>query len=372
MITATNDARLAVECLKKGAYDYLVKPVTFDNLVLVINRALERKRLLDIIDLEKQQGILPLTNPEAFKTIVTSSAKMWKILKEAELHGRSNAPILITGESGTGKELLARAIHLASPRAGYPFTAVNMAIPTANLFEAEFFGHTKGAFTGAEQDRQGYLEYSEGGTLFLDEIGALSIELQGKLLRMLQEGEYLKLGSSKSHKADVRFIAATNDNLNQLLAQGLFRQDLFYRLRGAWIHLTPLRERKEDILLLANKFLEEFCHKGNILNIEEQAASMLLAYDYPGNIRELRAIIQSVVNLSQGRPISPHILPDYIKTINLPTQTADSTLSLLEEVEKDYILKVYNQTGKNKLQTARILGMNVTTLRRKMKSYGVD
>ncbi|UCE74122.1 MAG: sigma-54-dependent Fis family transcriptional regulator, partial [Methanomassiliicoccales archaeon] len=288
MVTAINEARVAVECLKKGAYDYLVKPISRDNLVLAIKRALERRRLLDILNLAKGKTLPKLVQVEAFKPIITRSAKVIKILKEAELHAGSDVPVLIAGESGTGKELLARAIHSASPRATFPFTPINMASITGSLFEAEFFGHTKGAFTGADKDRMGYLEETNKGTLFLDEISNFPLELQGKLLRMLQEGEYLKLGSSKPQKTDIRVIAATNADLDRLMDKGMFRKDLYYRLKVAWLHLPPLRERKDDIPLLINKFLEDFLDVPENSGIEEDAISVLMEYDYPGNIRELR------------------------------------------------------------------------------------
>ena len=208
MVTAVNEARVVVECLKKGAYDYLVKPIAAENLLLVINRALERKRLLDVLDIGKSKTLPKLVRKEIFKPIVTRSKEVMRVLKEAELHAVSDVPVLIFGESGTGKELLARAIHAASPRSKRPFTPINMASLTASLFEAEFFGHSKGAFTGAEKDRAGYLEYTNGGTLFLDEIGNLPLELQGKLLRVLQDGEYTRLGSNRYQNADIRFIAA--------------------------------------------------------------------------------------------------------------------------------------------------------------------
>ena len=375
VVTARDEARTAVECMKKGAYNYLVKPVSRDDLVVTINLALERKRLLDILDIGKKRIPPGLIHPEAFEPIVTRSDKMLRVLKEAELHAVTNVPILISGESGTGKELVARAIHSASPRAKFPFTPINMASLSGNLFDAEFFGHTKGAFTGAAKDRQGYVEYTNLGTLFLDEIGNLALELQGKLLRLLQEGEYVKLGTSRSEKADVRFIAATNADLERMMAQGKFRKDLYYRLKGAWLHLPPLREREDDIPLLTNKFLAEFSAVNESSEIDEQTMSILIDYNYPGNIRELRSIIQSAVNLAQGRPISSAFLPHHLqrkKAVPRPQGPAgsDPILPLLE-VEKEHILNVYNQTGGNKSQTAKLLGIGLNTLRRKLEAYGI-
>jgi len=377
MVTASNEARIAVECLKKGAYDYLLKPVSREDLVLSVNRALERRRLLDILDLGKKKGAPKLENPEAFEPITTKSSEMFKILREAELHARSDVPVLITGESGTGKELLARAIHQASSRARFPFTPVNMASLNRTLFDAEFFGHTKGAFTGAEKERAGYLEHSNRGTLFLDEIGNLPFELQGKLLRVLQEGEYMKLGTSQPRKANIRFVTATNENLERLMAGGTFRKDLFYRLKGAWLSLPPLRERKEDIPPLIDRFLDEFHPGDGVAELDEEAMSVLLGYDYPGNIRELRSILQSAANLAQGRPISSRFLPDHFRNQKKirrkqNTERPGGSVTPLAEVEKAHILMVYEQTGRNKAQTSELLGIGLNTLRRKLSSYGIE
>lgn len=373
MVTAVNEASVAVECLGKGAYDYLVKPVSSDTLALSINRALERKRLLDILDIEKKGTLPRLVYADTFKPIVTQSPKMMRILKEAELHAQSDVPILITGESGTGKELLAKAIHCASPRSKFRFTPVNMASVSATLFESEFFGHTRGAFTGAEKGRSGYLEHTEGGTVFLDEIGTMPIDLQGKLLRVLQNGEFIKLGANRNQKADVRFVAATNENLEKLMSRREFRKDLYYRIRGGWLHLPPLRERTEDIPLLINRFLKDVRGTRNNTHVEEDALCCLMEYDYPGNVRELKSIIQSAVNLAQGKPISTGVLPQAIKKKTVSTCVENSLspkIIPLARMEQEHILRVYSQTGKNKSQAARLLGIGLNTLRRKLKAYG--
>jgi DNA-binding NtrC family response regulator len=375
MATAVNEARIAVECLNKGAYDYLVKPISQGDLIFSMKRAMEKKRLLDILDIEKSRTFPRLVNKKPFNPIITRSQKVLRVLKEAELHAGSDVPLLITGESGTGKELLAWAIHAASPRSKFPFTPVNMASLTGSLFEAEFFGHTKGAFTGAQNGRTGYLEYTNRGTMFLDEIGDLPIELQGKLLRVLQNGEYLKLGSNVHQKADVRFIAATNEDLEKMMAKKVFRKDLYYRIRGGWLHLPLLKERKEDIPLLANKFLQDCDSSGKHQTIEEETLCLLMEYDYPGNIRELKSIIQSAVNLAQGKPISSDFLPAHLrkrKSISTClTQTISEDIVPLAQIEKSHIIRAYKLTGRNKSQTARLLGIGLNTLRRKLKSYGM-
>jgi DNA-binding NtrC family response regulator len=376
MITAVNEARVSVKCLKKGAYDYLVKPVREEELTMTINRALERKRLLDILDMDKRDALPEVQNKAAFQAIVTRSRKMVRILKEAELHAASPFPVLITGESGTGKELLARAIHAASPRADAPFTPVNMAALNSNLFDAEFFGHTKGAFTGAEHDRTGYLDQTNKGTLFLDEIGILPLELQGKLLRVLQNGEYMKLGTSLPRCTDVRIIAATNEDLDQLINKRMFRKDLYYRIRGAWLHLPPLRERRNDIPLLITELAKKSGYAQGQRAVDEEVLEALMQYDYPGNIRELESILHSAVNLAQGQTITMKCLQAHLHQQRKPQprecRTDDTRMTTLAEAEKCHILKVYEQTGTNKTQSAKLLGIGLNTLRRKLRSYGID
>ena len=374
MVTALDEARTAVTCLKKGAYDYLVKPVSKEDLVATVVRALERKRFVHILDLAKSNTVPKLKNEEAFKPIVTRSANVLKVLREAELHATSDIPILITGETGTGKELLAGAIHAASARSKFPFTPVNMESLNENLFSAEFFGHTKGSFTGAEKDRVGYLEGTNLGTLFLDEIGNLPLELQGKLLRVLQDGEYMKLGTSKPRRVNIRFVAATNSDLEKMMTRKLFRRDLYYRLRGGWLHLPPLRERHGDIPLLTGRFIEEFSGSDEPCDIERDAMQMLLDYDYPGNIRELKTIIQSAVNLSQGRSITTNSLPEHLRNriSRVSPRSTPSSIVPLAEMEKNHILEAYNRMDKNKSRTARALGIGLNTLRRKLESYGIE
>lgn len=375
MVTAIDEVRVAVECLKKGACDYLVKPVSRDGLARVIKRTLERKRLLDIVNLGKGGALPVLDHEQAFRSIVTRLPRIHRIFKESELHAASDVPVLITGDSGTGKELLARAVHDASPRAKFPFLPVNMAALTPGIFDAEFFGHTKGAFTGADRERVGFLEHSHRGTIFLDEIGTLPFDIQGKLLRVLQGGEYIKIGTSRARKADIRFIAATNADLEEQISKGQFRKDLYYRLKGAWLYLPPLRERRGDIPALTEKFLEEFGGVGG-RRIERDAMEALMGYDYPGNIRELRFIIQSAVNLARGEAIGVGHLPGAVGTkkptsMPLPTGSPES-VAPLAEMEKAHILKVYDHTDRNKSQCARMLGIGLNTLRRKLAVYGVE
>jgi len=376
MVTANDTLRLVIQTIKLGAYDYLLKPVRPEQLNYSLERALEHKRLLESLLLRSESAIgKALNKPEAFNEIVTSDKSMLRLLHESELHANSNIPVLITGETGVGKELLARAVHKASRRASGSFVAVNMLALSPNLFESEFFGHARGSFTGAERDKIGYMAQAKGGTLFLDEIGDLSLELQGKLLRILQEGEFTPVGKTTPEKADVRFIAATNQDLEKLVQQHRFRKDLFYRLQFAHLHIPPLKERRDDILLLAAHFIASSDKPGT--SIDEEAREMLVVYNWPGNVRELKGVIEAAMNLAEkGRILPEHLRIDARKPKvpgNRPMiQTIVSNeLEPLADVEKRHILSVYDATMKNKSQTARILDIGLQTLHRKLKSYGI-
>ncbi len=374
VVTAVNDAETAVRCLKKGGYDYLLKPVSRDDLVHTVRRALEKRDLLRLVSLGREQETDDFQPGAPFQPLLTTDPAMRKLLRAAELHARGTAPVLVTGESGTGKELLARGIHGASGRSSGPFLAVNMASLGGELFDAEFFGHTRGAFTGAQGERQGHIESAGGGTLFLDEIGSLPLAFQGKLLRFLQEAEFFKIGSSRPQKSTARVIAATNENLPSLIDQGLFRKDLFYRLQGAWLHLPPLRERACDIPLLLEAFIARFGGSG----IDNPAKHAIERYDFPGNVRELMALVESAVHLAEGRCITlDHLPPGLVERAPMPTSSPPRStacrreeLRSLAEVEREHILRVYTATGKNKSQSARILDIGLNTLRRKLDSYG--
>lgn len=376
MVTAADETKVAVQCMKEGAFDYRVKPFNLEELLTVIFKAIERKNLLEIHRIGKQNSPPDLDNPKAFSCMTTQSRQMFRLLKEAELHAASMVPVLITGETGTGKELLARAIHQASSRAREPFIPVNMTALSPSLFESEFYGHTRGAFTGAVQDRCGLLETASQGTMFLDEIGSLPLELQGKLLRVLQEGEYFKIGTSRPRGADVRFIAATNAELFPLQEQGLFRKDLFYRLCGAWLTLPPLRNRKEDIPLLVTSLLDKYLGQQRSHGIEDSALDLLQRYEYPGNIRELKSIVQHAANLAKGAPISIHHVPIYVQDAvtrehrTTPSDYHSADVAPLAAVEREHILRAFRATGGNRVQTARLLQIGLNTLRRKLQAYG--
>lgn len=375
VLSRLNDARLAVECVKKGAGDYLTKPVPDDRLLAAVRQAMHRHRgSRDGRGCGPDQAG-PATEGAALEAIVTRSEKMRRILQQARLHSRSDVSVLITGESGTGKELLARAMHRMSGRADAPFTSINMASLAGSLFDSEFFGHTRGAFTGAERERIGYLEHSHGGTVFLDEIADLPLDFQGKLLRVLEQGEFIRLGTSAAQRTDVRFISATNTDLERQLARGGFRPDLYYRLKGVQLHLPPLRERGEDIPLLAERFVSEFGRARGVDRIDGEAMRALAGYEYPGNVRELRAVMQSAVNLAEGSCLTLQALPAYLRrrhgTRSAGSPPSAGNVTPLAEVERRHVLRAYELCDRNKIRAARILGIGVNTLRRKLSLYGI-
>jgi DNA-binding NtrC family response regulator len=375
MLTAFDDINLAAQCLCAGAYDYLLQPVAEEDLISAVQRALERKCLLDILNLQKSPHSMALAYPAPFQQIVTFSKPFLRVLKEAELLAGGNGPILITGEKGTGKKLLAKAIHDASSRYGKPFLSVNMESFSADQLEADLFGCAQGSYPETQIERQGYLARANHGTLFLRHIGSLSLDMQGKLLRALQEGEFTPQRESIRQETDVRVIAAANEDADQMIRTGRLRKDLFYRIRAAWLHLPPLRERVGDIRLLIDHFLKESCKSSVEYHLEEPALDALLSYQFPGNVSELRSLIQSAVKLARGRSISVECLPENVRGQNMAVMAqrsnAHGSVLPLLEVERQHILSVYQQMHGNKVRTARALGIGLNTLRRKLKAYDV-
>jgi two-component system response regulator AtoC len=368
MVTAVDNIDSVMRATRLGAFDYLVKPLRPEQLVDALERALAHKRMGDLLELrQKELAERRLEDPEAFAAIVSADDRVLRLLHEAELHARSRVPVLITGETGVGKELMAQAIHRASPRQKGPFVAVNMLSLSSSLFESEFFGHKKGSFTGAISDKEGYLDRARGGTLFLDEIGDLPMELQGKLLRILQEGEYTPVGDTRPRQADVRFIAATHQDLEK---PG-FRRDLYYRLRFAHIAIPPLRQRRDDIRLLAARFVAGSARPD--AHLAEEALEALVAHDWPGNVRELKGTIEAAANLAErGEILCRHLnIPIRRRPAGGDGPVDPSTMLPLAEVERRHILRVYEATGSNKTQTAKILGISPQTLHRKLDAYGV-
>lgn len=374
IMTAFGTIETAVEAMREGAYNYLTKPINLDELELLINRTFERQRLVSENKLLKEQLIERLT----FPGIVSQSAAMENVLNTASRVARSKASVLIRGESGTGKELIAKAIHFNSQRKEKPFIAVNCAALNENLLESELFGHEKGAFTGADKQRRGRFELADGGTIFLDEIGDIPLATQVKLLRVLQEQQFERVGGSETIKVDVRIIAATNRNLEDLIKAGTFREDLYYRLNVVTIDIPPLRNRREDIPALLEYFLKKFASEQKRDNIafSKEAWELLLRYNYPGNIRELENIVQRAVILSRQNLITTNELPQVVKEFQKEgdLQKPEMLTSLpaqVEKLEKELIFEALRLTNGNQSKAAEMLGISERNLRYKLKKWGV-
>ncbi len=373
VLTGVEDVELAVSAMKLGAFDYLTKPVDNDQLLKIITTVLETRKARGATAAEATLSREQLKFKEAFQDIITQNAEMIAMFQMVEKMARPDNSILIWGESGTGKELIAKAIHRISRRRDENFVAVNAGTFANELFSSEFFGHDKGAFTGASAAKKGFLEEADKGTLFLDEIGELALPIQVKLLRVLQEGEFFRLGSTKNQKVDVRIIAATNKDLLSEMKKGNFRKDLFYRLNMSSVYLLPLRERKGDIPLLCQHFLEKYNEQNqkNIQKIADAALRLLNRYEYPGNIRELMNIINSAVIIESGTELHKKSLPHYfLENSNIrETTTSGRPLLSLSEMEKEQIRNVLAHTGGNKSQAAKILGISRVNLLAKIKKY---
>lgn len=365
ILTAVDDIPSTVRAMRQGAYDYLVKPVDNDLLFLSIERAYERKGLLAGLSVNAGCDIPDI--PPAFADIVTHDKQMKALISYAQVMARSGNPVLITGESGTGKELMARGIHRSGPAPAGPFVAVNVSAIPATMFESQFFGHARGAFTGADSAHAGFFEQADGGTLFLDEIGELPIDLQAKLLRVLEEKTFIPLGAEHPVRVDVRLVSATNADLDAACQKGKFRIDLLYRLRSAHICLPPLRQRREDIPILATHFLKNAClrHGKNISGFSPEALGLLTRKDYPGNVRELAQIVENAVLLSDGPVIEVSSLGG-----NSAPQASSSlssrSLCTLKENDAAHVLFVLGATGGNRREASRILGITVRQLQRKL------
>jgi DNA-binding NtrC family response regulator len=377
VITGVGDVELAVESMKLGAHDYLCKPVKTDRLVACLDRALEGSRRREDLQRNRERGAQQGPRfQEAFKDFVTQDKALMQTLGEVERIALSNNSVLIWGESGTGKELVARAVHQLGCRAGKPFIAVNSAAFAASLFEAQFFGHERGAFTGADSARPGVFEEADGGTLFLDEISDVDLSVQSKLLRVLQSGEYYRLGSARKREADVRIIAATNKNLDQEIEAGRFRRDLYYRLSISTIYVPPLRERKGDVELLAYYFLDRYCRANGkaIQSIAEQVMEVLEAYDFPGNLRELENIIASAVVLETGDVLGLSSLPPHLRAVGARSEARAprEVRRTLADLEEEHIRAVIGYTNGNRSAAARILGISRVGLSAKLKRLGFD
>ncbi len=377
LITGYGSIESAVEAMREGAYDYVTKPIVDTEIKIVIERLIKQRQLQEENIKLKEQ--LSISRRERFHNIVGKSQKMQKIYTLIEAITQTRATVLIHGESGTGKRLIAHAIHKYNEQErDKPFIEVSCGALTETLLESELFGHVKGAFTGAIKDRVGRFELANGGTIFLDEIDAFSPALQVKLLRVLQEGEFERVGDTSTVKVDVRVIAATNQNLQDLISQGKFRTDLYYRLNIISIEVPPLRDRKEDIPLLVDEFIKKHAKHINkkIEGISDEALSILMDYNWPGNIRELENVIERATILSKGTVITPLDFPDFLSIIEQEESlaTVNNNLRLkdaLQSPERELISRALESVGWNRNEAAKLLGINRTTLYKKMRKFGL-
>ncbi|MDR4509041.1 MAG: sigma-54 dependent transcriptional regulator [Candidatus Brocadiaceae bacterium] len=373
LMTAYGTIETAVEAMKKGAYDYIIKPFSPDQIEILISRVNERQKLIT----ENRYWRSNSNIEEKFNPIFQQNSKMSNIYEQVKKIAQSKASVLIQGESGTGKELVARAIHCHSPRSEKPFIRVNCAALAESLLESELFGHERGAYTGAVSKRTGRFELASEGTLLLDEISEISSNVQAKLLRVLEEEEFERVGGEKTVKIDVRIVATTNRNLMDEIEKGAFREDLFYRLNVVPIHLPPLRERREDIPLLVNSYLDRYSHENNSLvkSIDSSAMNFLCQYNWPGNVRELKNIVQRAVVMGYSEVLS---IDQFVCLLDKKVSGNASQGGKLqgikggqaiEEVEKELIYSTLEKTSGNKTKAAELLKITTRTLRNKLQRY---
>lgn len=373
IITAFGSVESAVEAMREGAYDYVTKPIDYDALVMVVHRAMERQQLLEEVRTLRSA----LNQRYGFEAIIGRSKALLRVLELASRVAQRDSTVLIQGETGTGKELLARAIHFNSRRRGQPFITINCATIPKELIESELFGYERGAFTGAQNQKAGKVEMARGGTLFLDEIGELPLDMQVKLLRLIQQGEVAKLGSTDNLTVDIRVIAATNRNLSAMVEDGAFREDLYYRLAVVPLQLPPLRERREDIPELVRHLFAKLKERHQLpdLRLTQGVFRRLLGYSWPGNIRELENIIERMVVLAGADEISEEDLPVEIG-VSAPTESAlvlhlpEKGMSL-EAVEREILLRALDKFHWNQTQTARFLDISRRTLIYRMEKHGL-
>ncbi|HAR36642.1 MAG TPA: Fis family transcriptional regulator [Acidobacteria bacterium] len=375
IITAYASVESALAAIKMGAYDYIQKPFKNDELLMTIRRALEHRQLQE----ENIRLRSELKKKFSFNNIIGKSQPMMNVFELVKAAAPTRSTILIQGESGTGKELIARAIHLNSDRARHPFVVVNSGSLPPDLLESHLFGHVKGAFTGAVSDKKGLFEAADKGTIFFDEISSISLETQVKLLRVMQDKEFMRLGGTRTIKVDVRIIAATNTDLEELIEQKAFRKDLFYRLNVIKIELPPLRARKEDIPLLVKHFIEVYNAENNkqVEGVSEDVLEILMDYDWPGNVRELENVLERAVVLCKSRIITRDSLPPFLlsgKKI-MYEELGDGSLDLKEktaEFQKKLILTALEKSGGVQKKAAQLLGLKPTTLNEMIKRLKIN
>lgn len=378
LMTAFAEVNAAVEAMKIGAFDYVIKPFNIDEIKLLIKRAVESRRLAAEANLLRQE----LSSVYRLDNTLTNSPVMKQIYNTAARVAATSATVLITGESGTGKELMVNMIHYNSSRAKGPLIKVNCSALPETLLESELFGHEKGAFTNAVSRRVGRFEQANKGTIFLDEIGEMPLSVQVKLLRVLQEHEFERIGGNQTIKTDIRIVTATNRSLPEMVANGTFREDLYYRLAVVNIHMPPLRERPEDIMLLARLFLQKYAQEfeHDVDDFDAESAALLQAYRWPGNVRELSNVVERAVVMGNGRLIFPEDLPAHLQANT--EEAADASPSvcwqgrklreILKETEKNAIANVLRCNDGNRMKTARDLEMSRRALQYKIEEYGLD
>jgi DNA-binding NtrC family response regulator len=367
LFTVQASVDLAVEAMKQGARDFLTKPLDFGKLKASLDSILGDVKSKE----ESKQLAVVLEKGGGFRNLIGTSRAMRELYALIQSVSQTDTSVLISGESGTGKELVARAIHDLSPRAGRPFIAINTAAIPETLIESEIFGHEKGAFTGAVGMREGCFEIAHQGTLFLDEIAEMPIQLQPRLLRVLQDGRVRRVGGQKEFAFDVRVIAATNMEVRNAIEKGKLREDLYYRLNVFGLRTPPLRERREDIHLLAQHFIQEANrrHGTQVEALRAGALKVLMQYPWPGNVREMKNVIERAVILARSQWIETSHLPVYLT--EEPTVSLPSTSLTVADAEKELILKTLKEVGNRKSEAARRLGVDVKTIRNKLKSYGM-
>jgi two-component system NtrC family response regulator len=372
IVSAMDDVPTAVQAISSGASDYLVKPLNSDKLVALVQNNFERYRFRDELARVGRKKIFDhLKQPDAFGHLIAEDESMALVFHQIEAVAGTDYSVVINGESGTGKEMLARVIHQLSHRSKAPFYAVNMASFSKTLFEDEFFGHAKGAYTDAGGERRGFFEAANGGTLFLDEITELDPALQAKLLRVIEEREFYRLGSTEVRNVDVRIIAATNRDISEEIIKGRFRADLFYRINTYNIKIPPLRERKNDILPLARYFLRLHAgaNKKKIADLAPELTERLLTYAFPGNVRELENMIAAAVLLEKGKTLSLAAARTLLPYEG--PERRNAPLLTLDELERRHIERVLEATNGNRPKAAKILGINVSTIYRKLEKYNL-
>ena len=372
VLTGHGSIEDAVKAMQDGAIDFFTKPVDLDHIMLTAKKALNNSKIIEQ-NIKLTQEITTLKQKAKLsKTIIGKSEKLTKMMSTIEQVAPTKATVLITGESGVGKELVADALHSLSDRKDGPFIKVHCASLSANLLESELFGHEKGSFTGAVSQKKGRFELANGGTIFLDEIGEIDANTQVKILRVLQEREFERVGGTQTIHTDVRVVAATNRNLEEEVKKGNFREDLYYRLNVVHIEVPPLRERKEDIPLLLNSFLNEFNNENskNIEGFTPQARKLLCSYSWPGNIRQLRNSIESAVVLSRGKLIDVEDLPEQVVNHENESELSIKVGLSLDEAEKLFIMSTLDYCGGNKTKASEMLKIGRKTLHRKLEEYG--